>query len=160
MSGNPLLEGLSTTAGIFTIHTLDANTRVAREMIALLLKSANSEQRESWGFLVLRVVGERRVAHSFVPGPEQAPGPSPHADYDFLLGRYVDAATLTRATMLAARSGVEPHEVLIAQGWLKPQAYYAALANHLGVPFEPRPDPARLQPPSPKANPRDALCTV
>ena len=106
---------------------------------------------------MLRVVGGRRVAHSFVPGPEQAPGPSPNADYDFLLGRYVDAATLARATMLAARSGVEPHEVLIAQGWLKPQAYYAALANHLGVPFEPRPDPARLQPPSPKATPRDCL---
>ena len=65
--------------------------------------------------------------------------------------------TLARATMLAARSGVEPHEVLIAQGWLRQQAYYAALADHLGVPFEPRPDPARLQPPSPKATPRDCL---
>jgi len=106
---------------------------------------------------VLRVVGGRRVAHSFVQAPEQAPDLLPHADYDFLLGRYVDAATLARATMLAARSGVEPHEVLIAQGWLRQQAYYAALADHLGVPFEPRPDPARLQPPSPKATPRDCL---
>ena len=109
------------------------------------------------GFLVLRVVGGRRVAHSTVPGPEQAPGRSPHADYDFLLGRFVDAATLARATTLAERAGVEPHEVLIAQGWLAPQAYYAALADHLGVPFEPRPDPQRLQPPSPKATPRDCL---
>ena len=108
---------------------------------------------------MLRVLSGR-VAHSFVPAPEQAPRPSPHADYDFLLGRYVDAATLARATTLAARAGVEPHEVLIAQGWLKPQAYYAALATHLGLPFEPRPDPQGYNPPHLTPPYATALCTA
>jgi hypothetical protein len=41
------------------------------------------------------------------------------AEYHFLLDRYVDAATLAKATTIAGRWGVHPHEVLIATGRLK-----------------------------------------
>jgi hypothetical protein len=34
----------------------------------------------------------------------------PRSEYDFLLGRFIDAATLSRANAIAARWGVHPHE--------------------------------------------------
>jgi hypothetical protein len=34
------------------------------------------------------------------------------AEYHFLLGRYIDTATLARASALAAKWGVHPHDVL------------------------------------------------
>lgn len=40
---------------------------------------------------------------------------APHlSEYGFLVGRFIDEATLARATVLAARWGVHPHEVMIA----------------------------------------------
>src|SRR4051812_27994637 len=53
----------------------------------------------------------------------------PRPEYAFLLGRFIDSATLTRAEVIAAASGVHPHEVLIAHGWLDASDYYRALAE-------------------------------
>ena len=55
----------------------------------------------------------------------------PRSEYAFLLGRFVDSATLARAEAIAARWGVHPHEVLIANGWLDAADYYRALAQTL-----------------------------
>ena len=76
----------------------------------------------------------RSGAHSFAPRSlEDAWAP----EYGFLLARYVDEATLERACRLAERSGVHPHHVLIANGWLKEADYYAALAAACGTDFKP-----------------------
>ena len=57
----------------------------------------------------------------------------PGSEYDFLVGRFVDRATLARATVLARRWGVHPHEVMIANGWLDAGDYYRALAERCGA---------------------------
>ncbi|MFO7477361.1 MAG: glycosyltransferase [Methyloceanibacter sp.] len=59
----------------------------------------------------------------------------PPSEYDFLLGRLVDRATLTRACAIARRWGVRPHEVMIANGWLAAEDYCRALARHCGAPY-------------------------
>lgn len=56
------------------------------------------------------------------------------AEYEFLVGRLLDRATLERAIVIAGRWGVEPHEVLLANGWIKQENYIAALADFLRVP--------------------------
>lgn len=56
-------------------------------------------------------------------------------EYRFLVGRFIDSATLARATAIAARWGVHPHEVMIANGWLDAGDYYRALAGACGTPF-------------------------
>jgi cellulose synthase/poly-beta-1,6-N-acetylglucosamine synthase-like glycosyltransferase len=61
----------------------------------------------------------------------------PRSEYDFLLGRYIDTATLARANALAARWGVHPHEVMIANGWLAEEDYYRALAERCGAAYAP-----------------------
>ncbi|WP_141701416.1 hypothetical protein, partial [Methyloceanibacter marginalis] len=48
------------------------------------------------------------------------------AEYDFLLGRHVNAATLSHACVLADRWGVHPHQALVANGWLTEDDYYRA----------------------------------
>ena len=55
------------------------------------------------------------------------------AEYDFLLGSGLDAEELSAASRKAAELNVEPHDVLIADGMIKPQAYIEALGLHLGV---------------------------
>lgn len=62
----------------------------------------------------------------------------PEADYQFLVGRFIDAATLARANAIAKKWGVQPHEVLIANGWIKADDYYRALANACHLPFKSR----------------------
>ncbi len=54
----------------------------------------------------------------------------------FLLGRFIDAPTLVRASALAAEWGVQPHDVLISNGWIAEEDYYRALADHCRVPFK------------------------
>jgi hypothetical protein len=50
-------------------------------------------------------------------------------EYGFLVGRFIDQATLARASAIAGRWGVHPHEVMIANGWLEAEDYYRALAE-------------------------------
>lgn len=78
------------------------------------------------------------------------------AEYHFLLGRFIDAATLARATALAARWGVEPHDVLIANGWLDAEDYYRALALVCGTPFKAALGPAEAVPAG-NSTPRQCL---
>jgi hypothetical protein len=55
------------------------------------------------------------------------------SEYGFLVGRFIDEATLARATAIAARWGVQPHEVMIANGWLDAEDYYRVLAERRGT---------------------------
>lgn len=82
---------------------------------------------------------------------------TPRSDYDFLLGSHIDQATLDRARALAARIGVPPHEVLIANGWLTAEAYARAMADEFAVPFRPALAPTELAPLHPWSTPRDML---
>ncbi len=68
--------------------------------------------------------------------PSRAAAEAPRDEYDFLLGRYIDTATLKRAYALAETWGVSPHDVLIANGWLDAEDYCRALADTAGVPFK------------------------
>lgn len=56
------------------------------------------------------------------------------AEYDFLVGRLIDQETLERALSTAESWAVNPHKVLIANGWISEQAYAAALADYLRLP--------------------------
>jgi hypothetical protein len=58
------------------------------------------------------------VARSFARPLER-----PQSEYEFLVGRLIDASTLARATEIAARTNVHPHDVLIANGWIKADDY-------------------------------------
>ena len=89
-------------------------------------------------------------------------GPAAHrplsqSGYGFLLGRSIDAATLARAQDIARRCGVHPHEVLIANGWLRADAYYRALAHACALPFKADVTAAEVTPPTPGASPREYL---
>ena len=80
----------------------------------------------------------------------------PPSEYAFLLGRFIDSATLARAEAIATAPGVHPHEVLIAHGWLDPTDYYRALAEACGAPFKADLLAAEVAPPA-IANPRQSL---
>jgi hypothetical protein len=80
------------------------------------------------------------------------------AEYAFLLGRYIDSATLARANEIALRWGVHPHEVMIANGWLDAEDYYRALAQDCGAPFKAE-LPAADGAPAATATPRQSLAT-
>ena len=87
-----------------------------------------------WGVPVLLVAEtsglKRRLARLGA-----MPSSLPEQEYRFLVGRFIDSATLARATAIAARWGVHPHEVMIANGWLDAEDYYRALAEACGTPF-------------------------
>ena len=89
-------------------------------------------------------------AYSHVP-----PGLS--NEYDFVNGTLVDRATLERAVNLARRWNVTPHDVLIANGWVRPDDYYRALAQDCGAEFVEARDAESLSPFSHIATPREAL---
>jgi glycosyltransferase XagB len=91
--------------------------------------------------------GQRPVAEAQLPA---------EAEYAFLLGRHVDAATLSQACALARAWGVHPHEVLIAKGWLAEDDYYRALAGTAGLPFKGHVTPEDAVLPD-KASPRRCL---
>lgn len=57
----------------------------------------------------------------------------PGSQYQFLVGRYIDQATLHRAEELAKRWHVPPHHVLFAMGWLNHETYTRALAEYVGL---------------------------
>ena len=59
--------------------------------------------------------------------PEGEPQAWTADDYAFLVGTLVDEDTLLRAALEAERSRVAPHDVLIANGWVSPEAYVGAL---------------------------------
>jgi hypothetical protein len=84
---------------------------------------------------VFLVADTRRIAARLarLGAPPRA---EPESEYHFLLGRFIDTATLARAHSLAALWGVHPHEVLIATGWLDAEDYYCALAAHCWMPFK------------------------
>jgi cellulose synthase/poly-beta-1,6-N-acetylglucosamine synthase-like glycosyltransferase len=101
------------------------------------------------------------VAESFRSGGQHAQLAArlkalPRSEYAFLLGRFMDSATLARAEAIAAASGVHPHEVLIAHGWLDAADYYRALAENCGAPFKADLLAADVAPPA-TANPRQSL---
>ena len=79
-------------------------------------------------------------------------------EYHFLVGRFIDAATLARASALAARWGVHPHDVMIANGWLAEDDYYRALAGACGTPFKAGLDPSEAALPA-LATPRQCLAS-
>ena len=79
-------------------------------------------------------------------------------EYHFLVGRLIDAATLTRASVLAARWGVHPHDVMIANGWLAEDDYYRALAGACGTPFKAGLTPSEAALPA-HATPRQCLAS-
>ena len=83
------------------------------------------------------------------------PAPA-EVEYYFLLGRYIDTATLARASALAAQWGVHPHDVLIANGWLAADGYYRALAESCGTSFKPVLAPTETVPPG-GTTPRQCL---
>jgi len=60
------------------------------------------------------------------------------SEYGFLVGRFIDQATLARASAIAGQWGVHPHEVMIANGWLEAEDYYRALAEQCAAPFKDR----------------------
>jgi hypothetical protein len=80
----------------------------------------------------------------------------PRSEYDFLLGRYIDEATLARANAIALHWGVHPHEVMIANGWLAAEDYYRALAERCGAPFKAKLPAVEVTPPA-TASPRQCL---
>ena len=101
------------------------------------------------------------VAESFRSGRQHAHLAArlkalPRSEYAFLIGRFVDSATLARAEAIAAAWGVHPHEVLIANGWLDATDYYRALAENCGAPFKVH-LPAADVAPAAAANPRQSL---
>ncbi len=84
------------------------------------------------------------------------PKPPPDLEYRFLVGRFIDSPTLARAIAIAARWGVHPHEVMIANGWIDAEDYYRALAQACGTPFEARLIPQEVVPAA-GAGPRASL---
>ncbi len=64
-----------------------------------------------------------------------AQAPNSAAEYDFVLGKLVDRATLAKAERLARQWGVHTHEVLVATGWVSAEDYTKALASDLGLGF-------------------------
>ena len=84
----------------------------------------------------------KKIAAEFLPLPlggrhhSSPPQPLPRdaREYEFLVGRLIDADTLARATRLAAAQGVAPHEALLAYGWVTAEGYTRELGRHLGRP--------------------------
>ncbi len=62
-------------------------------------------------------------------------GDTSEDDYDFLVGRVIDHATLEAARELAGDWDVDVADVLIANGWVSPWDYSRALAEVCGVGF-------------------------
>jgi len=95
-----------------------------------------------------------RPGFQIIAGP---PAPA-EAEYHFLLGRHIDSTTLARASALAAKWGVHPHDVLIANGWLAADDYYRALAETCGTSFKAMLAPSEAVPPG-GATPRQCLAS-
>jgi hypothetical protein len=72
----------------------------------------------------------RDVAQRLPARPEIA---GDRHEYAFLVGGFIDRATLERARQEAAQTGVAPHDVLLAHGWVGQADYATALARSLGV---------------------------
>jgi cellulose synthase/poly-beta-1,6-N-acetylglucosamine synthase-like glycosyltransferase len=81
----------------------------------------------------------------------------PQSEYEFLVGHLIDASTLARAKEIAARTNVHPHDVLIANGWIKADDYYEALARSCGLPFVPELRAYDMRAPARDATPRQCL---
>ncbi|MFQ5627046.1 MAG: hypothetical protein ACE5FM_10380, partial [Methyloligellaceae bacterium] len=96
-------------------------------------------------------------------GPEarlRAGATPPHSqirEYGFVKGKLIDAATLERAVGLARRWDVTPHDVLLANGWVRPGDYFQALARACGTDFVDARDAETLTPVSARSGPREAL---
>jgi hypothetical protein len=86
------------------------------------------------------------------------PNALPEQEYRFLVGRFIDSATLARASAIATRWGVHPHEVMIANGWLDAEDYYCALAEACGASFKTELAPGEVTPAA-GAGPRRSLAS-
>ncbi|MEM6500169.1 MAG: glycosyltransferase, partial [Pseudomonadota bacterium] len=53
--------------------------------------------------------------------------------YNFIIGSSVDRETVDRAQLIAKTWGVDPHEAMLALGWIAPEDYVAKLAAALQV---------------------------
>ncbi|MEM8977400.1 MAG: hypothetical protein AAGD43_35570, partial [Pseudomonadota bacterium] len=53
--------------------------------------------------------------------------------YNFIVGSSVDRETVERAQFIATAWGVDPHDVMLALGWITPEDYVAKLAAALQV---------------------------
>jgi glycosyltransferase XagB len=104
---------------------------------------------------VALVAGSRRAGEQLARFAARQSAPL-HSEYGFLLGRFIDEATLARANAIAWRWGVHPHEVMIANGWLDAEDYYRALAERCGAPFKAK-LPAAEVVPAAMASPRQSL---
>ncbi|GBE44049.1 beta-monoglucosyldiacylglycerol synthase [bacterium BMS3Bbin10] len=57
------------------------------------------------------------------------------SEYEFVKGTLIDAATFERAVRLARRSNVTPRDVLISNGWVRPEDYSRAQARTSAAEF-------------------------
>ncbi|HLC08361.1 MAG TPA: hypothetical protein VJK06_03665, partial [Methyloceanibacter sp.] len=89
--------------------------------------------------------------------PFTRPLQRPQSEYEFLVGHLIDTATLARAMEIAARTNVHPHDVLIANGWIKADEYYQALARSCGLPFARELRAYDMRSPARDATPRQCL---
>lgn len=112
----------------------------------------------SFGGIPVLLVGETAALKRRLAQLSAQPKSSPEQEYRFLLGRFIDSATLARAVTIAARWGVHPHEVMIANGWLDAEDYYRALAEACGTPFDARLTPQMVSPAA-GAGPRSSLAS-
>ncbi len=101
--------------------------------------------------------GRRNSQHASAHNGVRTDTPVPSGEYDFMSGTLVDAATLNRAMGLARQWDVAPHDVLIANGWVRQNDYYRALAQDCGAEFVEVPTAGTLTPFSHVATPREAL---
>lgn len=83
--------------------------------------------------------------------------PEPLHEYEFVSGKLIDVATLKRAVGLAQRWNVTPHDVLMANDWIRPGAYYRALARDCGAPFLDAYETDNLEPHRGEITPRGAI---
>ena len=114
--------------------------------------------RKSGG--ALRAPARATISRASPEGRLQAAATRPHSqinEYEFVKGTLIDAATLERAVGLARRWDVTPHDVLLANGWVRPGDYFQALARACGTDFIDARDAETLTPVSERSSPREAL---
>ena len=111
--------------------------------------------RELCGGFPVSLVFQRRPRGRSVAARASCAVPG-EAEYQFLLGRFVDRPTLSCACAVAQQWGVNPHDVLIANGWISQDDYYRALAETTGVDFKATVTPHSVVPPA-GSNPQQCL---
>jgi hypothetical protein len=109
-----------------------------------------------YGGLPVSLVAESRPAETQLARFAARQSDLTQSEYGFLLGRFIDRATLARASAIARQWGMHPHEVMIANGWLEAEDYYRALAERCAASFKVELCAADVAPPA-MASPRQTL---